>query len=112
MKTESLEILRAWLKPGDTVFCVLRHVSRSGMMRHISFLDKDHRCLDHLIGPALGYRRACEGLKVSGCGMDMGFSVVYALGANMWPQGTPQPHGTRNGEPDSDGGYALKHKWL
>ena len=22
------------------------------------------------------------------------------------------PHGTRNGEPDSTGGYALKHRWL
>ena len=112
MKTESLETLRSWLKPGDTVFCVLRHVSRSGMMRHISFLDKEHRYLDYHISQVLGYPRAREGIKVSGCGMDMGFSVVYDLGHALWPQGTPQPHGTRNGEPDSDGGYALKHKWL
>lgn len=52
------------------------------------------------------------GLKVTGCGMDMGFHVVYALGANLWPKGTPKPHGKRNGEADSEGGYALKHSWL
>lgn len=23
-----------------------------------------------------------------------------------------EPHGRRNGDPDSDGGYALKHRWL
>ena len=52
------------------------------------------------------------GLRVSGCGMDMGFHVVYNLGYALWPDGTPEPHGTRNGAPDSDGGYALKHRWL
>lgn len=44
--------------------------------------------------------------------MDMGFHVVYALGSALWPDGTPAPHGTRNGEPDTAGGYALKHEWL
>ena len=52
------------------------------------------------------------GLVIGGCGMDMGFHVVYNLGRAMWPDGTPDPHGTRNGEPDRDGGYALKHRWL
>jgi hypothetical protein len=49
---------------------------------------------------------------MSGAGMDMGFELVYRLGQAMWPNGTPEPHGTRNGQPDSDGGYALEHKWL
>jgi hypothetical protein len=53
-----------------------------------------------------------EGLTVDGCGMDMGYSVVYSLGYAMWPKGTPEPHGIRNGEPDSDGGYALRHAWI
>lgn len=52
------------------------------------------------------------GIKVGGCGMDMGFSLVYNLGATLWPKGTKKPHGRRNGEPDSAGGYALKHEWL
>jgi len=44
--------------------------------------------------------------------IDMGFHVVYNLGRTLWPEGTPEPHGTRNGEPDRDGGYALNHQWL
>jgi hypothetical protein len=52
------------------------------------------------------------GLVVGGCGMDMGFHTVYTLGRYLWPKGTRKPHGTRNGAPDKDGGYALKHSWL
>lgn len=52
------------------------------------------------------------GIKIGGYGMDMGFSLVYDLGRTLWPKGTPKPHGKRNGEPDSDGGYALKQEWL
>lgn len=32
--------------------------------------------------------------------------------AMLKPDGAPAPHGTRNGEPDTAGGYALKHEWL
>ena len=41
----------------------------------------------------LGYRRSDKtgGLRVSGCGMDMGFHVVYNLGYVLWPDGTPEP---------------------
>lgn len=104
--------LREWLKPGDTVSCILRSVSRSGMSREISFVDKEMRNLDYPISKACGYRFGKQGLKVGGCGMDMGFAVVYELGHRLWPKGTDKPHGTRNGEPDSDGGYALKQRWL
>ena len=52
------------------------------------------------------------GLVVGGCGFDAGFEVVYNLGSLLWPNGTPEPHGTRNREPDSTGGYALKQdRW-
>jgi len=51
-------------------------------------------------------------VKISGCGMDMGSAVVYDLGYRLWPNGTPTPHGTRNGTPDSSGGYALKYQWI
>ena len=53
-----------------------------------------------------------EALKIQGGGMDMGFKAVYSLGRSLWPNGTPEPHGTRNGEPDSCGGYALNQRWL
>ena len=43
-QTEALKRLRAWIKPGDTIHCVLRHVSRSGMLRVIDLLkvEDDH----------------------------------------------------------------------
>ena len=37
-RDEAREKLRKWLKPGDTVYTVLRHVSRSGMMRTIQVI--------------------------------------------------------------------------
>lgn len=117
-KEDALNRLREVLKPGDTVYCILRHVSASGMSRRISFMVfKEGRpfYLDYLISEAgMGYRsdRKNEGLIVRGCGMDMGFAVVYDLGAALWPEGTPEPHSTRNGEPDTSGGFALKHYWL
>lgn len=52
------------------------------------------------------------GAKICGCGMNMGFHFIYSLGASLWPNGTPKPHGRRNGAPDSDGGYALKYSSL
>ncbi|ARK07586.1 hypothetical protein LAV_00211 [Sphingobium phage Lacusarx] len=53
-----------------------------------------------------------QGIRIGGCGMDMGFSLVYDLGNTLWPKGTRKPHGTLNGKPDKSGGYALKHEWL
>ena len=108
--------LRALLTPGDKVYCILRSVSSSGTSRSISLYvknDGDLRSIDSLSADALGYKLAKkEGLLVSGCGMDMGFHLVYSLGCAVWPDGTGVPHGVRNGQPDTTGGYALKHVWL
>lgn len=120
LKAEAIKYLQSILKPGDTVYCILRNVSRSGMSRQIDFLVAESddssfkpHSISGLVATALDYPQADGGaLKVGGCGMDMGFSVVYNLGAALWPNGTPKPHGRRNGQPDSDGGYALKHSWL
>lgn len=113
------------VKPGDVIYCVLRDVSRSGMSRRISFFVVEKgakgcrngrpylRNITSQVSTLTGYGMDDNGgLRVSGCGMDMGFAVVYDLGRNLWPKGTPKPHGTRNGEPDRDGGYALKHEWI
>ena len=109
--------LRKMLKPGSNVYCILRHVSSSGMSRRISLAVVENGAIvsiDWLVQHVLsGVRQSGkEGLTVSGCGMDMGFHLVYGLGKALWPTGTPEPHGMRNGEPDSDGGYALKSVWL
>jgi hypothetical protein len=72
------------------------------------------RSIGWLAARAMGdtYDRDKSGIKIGGCGMDMGFALVYNLGSTLWPKGTPKPHGTRNGEPDRAGGYALKQDWL
>jgi hypothetical protein len=105
------------LKPGSKVYTVLRKRSASGMTRHVDAYtvdaDGDILYLSGYIERLAGYKRSKEGaLIVSGSGMCAGFSVVYDLGEALWPNGTDEPHGTRNGEPDSAGGYALKQQWI
>lgn len=116
-RQEAAAELRKLLKPGTTVYTVLRHVSSSGMSRRIDlFVIKGGRLvfLSGYAGRLLGLHRRGrhDGLVVGGCGMDMGFHLVYELGAALWPKGTRTPHGIRNGQPDTDGGYALKHSWI
>ena len=83
--------LREWIKPGDTVHTILRHVSRSGMLREIGIvLLKDGSNLhpNYLVAEALGERIGKrDGVIVGGCGMDMGFHIVYNLGYALWPDG-------------------------
>ena len=115
-KQQAKESLLRTIKPDDTIHTVLRSASRSGLKRSISlFIVKDNKllCLDHDASVILERSRdKDQGIIVNGCGMDMGFDLVYNLGCALWPAGTPNPHGTRNYEPDSSGGYALKQQWL
>lgn len=106
--------LRKMLKPGQTVYTIVRRVSASGMSRDISayVIHKGElRSIDSLAADAAGYNLSTKGAGITmhGCGMDMCFALVYAIGRATWPKGTPKPHGVRNGEPDKAGGYALKH---
>ncbi len=133
-KATAMRNLRKAFKPGDTVYFVVTHVSKSGMSRSIEFYrpcvvqetawlpDGSHKCVRKLaiervtweFSRVLGYRidQRNGGIVVGGCGMDMGFHCVYNVGRMMWPKGTRNPHGRRNGEPDSDGGYALKSRQM
>jgi hypothetical protein len=115
-RQQAIDELKQYIKPGQTVYTNVNHVSRSGMLRNISvYIVKDNRihCIDWHVSIVTGRSTAKDGsIKCNGCGMDMGFNLVYSLGRTMWPNGTETPHGTRNGEPDSDGGYALKQSAL
>jgi hypothetical protein len=165
--------LRETLKPGTTVYTVLRHVSRSGMSRDIDVYameDNEPRRITWSVAQATGirYDRKAEALKVGGCGMDMGFHVVYNLSRALYdrghsftcigkdcpsndhanaynterqrrcmvcgkelPETAKRFHHKRRNRPDSDhlyevcseacatgewvhsnGGYALKHRWM
>lgn len=99
-RQDAIEKLRGWITPGDTVYTVLDSVSRSGMSRtlRVVLLSCEHgRAVDlhpnWAVGKALGLRHAKrngreqDGLVVGGCGMDMGFHVVYSLAATLWPEG-------------------------
>ena len=116
---EKIQTLRKVLKPGDTVYTVLRYVSRSGMYRVISLLivkKGEIKCIDYLAAELLeGWDRKHEGCKASGCGMDMGFHLVYNLGRVLFPRGFKTWPGYWRNEPlefDKDGGYAFHQRWL
>jgi hypothetical protein len=91
-REEARQRLRAdYLKPGDFVHTVLRHVSASGMSRRIDLYKLENgepHWLSGLASKALGIRQGKDGaLVVGGCGMDMGFHVVYELSARLFPDG-------------------------
>lgn len=96
---EYIEALRGHLKPGDTIYTILRHVSQSGMTRHITLLtlrDGTPSYCTWQVAQALQYRlNGDDGMIVSGAGMDMGFHVVYELSHALFGDG-----------------YALKQRWL
>ncbi len=119
-RQEAIATLLGLLKPNDIVYTDIKSVSSSGMSRQIACYIAYNNEGKARIREITGFvSKVCDlkigskgGLVVGGCGMDMAFSVVYNLGRTLWPNGTPEPHGRRNGEPDSCGGYALKKEAL
>jgi len=127
---ETKKQLKKLLRAGHyKVYCKLNHVSRSGMLRYIDFytiVDDRPVYLTGYISKVTSYKRApydarYEGLKVEGCGMDMGFAVVHDLGRVLYPKGfkSSQRNAFNGMKPtdkgyewDNDGGYRLKHSWL
>jgi hypothetical protein len=91
-KEQALATLREMLKPGDTLYTIQQHVSRSGMHRLIStrvMTAEGPVDVDHLIG-ALGLftrDNRTGALRVGGCGMDMGFHVVHNVSHMLYPEG-------------------------
>lgn len=87
------------------VYTILRHVSQSGMSRDISLKTmEDGHLIDitYTASIALGEkvkdRHGQRVIRVSGCGMDMGFHLVYSLSATLYPN-------------EERGGYRLSHRW-
>jgi len=85
---EAYDYFRTNLKKNETIYCIIKHVSQSGMTRHISFfciVDNQPKFLDGSISKYLDYRmnKYYNALVVGGCGMDMAFSVVNHLQEKM-----------------------------
>lgn len=104
IETEQLELLRKWFPKGSTVYTILRTRSRSGMQRTIGIvaLLRDNETIDtrhpnYAAATVLSLQRdkQYDGVKIRGCGMDMGFEIAYRLSCKLY-----------------DDGYALKHAWL
>jgi len=125
---EALDRLHTLLHPGDTVYTNLKHVSRSGMYRVIDLYvirnDTPLRLSWSVGAVCEGYDDRHEGAKASGCGMDMGFHLVYNTSTRLFPSGfecvgescpsNDHTNGDRDYSPHHhrDGGYALVQRWL
>ena len=94
------------LQENETVYTVLRHVSRSGMLRYIDAYvmrnNEPRRIIQVLNEDQLKqvldmfkYVRDKEGFKISGSGMDIGYHLVYTISQILF-----------------NDGYKLKQKWL
>lgn len=124
-----LENLQSMLKAGDVVYTKLDSVSSSGMSRVISvYIARmgDDRyylgAIPHIVNISYLVGKATErsltnsgGVRARGCGMDMGFELIYTLSRKLFPEGFKVTGRGRNGDTsgwDNDGGYALKQVWL
>lgn len=131
-RAEAIEFLSKHCKPGTRVYTSVTHVARSGMSRSIKVfvVDRTKEIMDisGWVGRAIDEPRDHKngGVKVSGCGMDMGFHIVYNLGRVLFPDGfhctgancpsnehSNKPYPKRDGRMEHhDGGYALRLSWL
>lgn len=144
-REEYLNKLREIVKPGDTLWTCVRSAARSGLSRKITVhkIGEDGEVYDWSgwVANALGLRRDDTGIIVTGCGMDMGFWLIYELSARMWPNGhgcigegcpsNDHNNGDRDYTPHGNGmaphrrevtigadhwhrdsGYALRQRWL
>lgn len=126
-KQEALDALRLQIKPGDTLLTTVRHVSRSGMYRVIDvYMIKENELLRYSwsVAKALEYRydKNHEGVGVSGCGMNMCYSIIHNLGYALFPNGftcigdkcpsNDHSNGDLNYSPHhhKSSGYVLKNK--
>jgi len=143
-QAEMRDRLRAMLRPGTKIYTKVNHVSSSGMARWISAYVVDGDEISDITamvaraGIAKRSGKTHDGVKLDGCGMDMGVALVYAIGRALYADGAPctgHPHTERrangrtvlgcasndhvNGEREyrrgrkhSDGGYAFRQRWI
>ena len=85
-REEVIEYLKSSLKDGDTIYTSVQHVSQSGMTRDIKIINiKENRPYNYnyYVSKALGYRIKNNGVRIGGCGMDMGFALIYNLSRTL-----------------------------
>lgn len=137
----AVDALREMLPPGALVRTRLISEARSGMSRTIEALatvDGREVSLDNLIAETGAFKIAKNGhIRMDGCGMDMGFALVYSLSSMLYNDGgictgssgyTPTGRKSkaprcgsndhtngdrvyRKGKRHADGGYTLHQSW-
>jgi len=101
---EAVKELKKYIKKGDTVFTTLgKDVSSSGMYRHIKVLVTNKKRILNISYQVAEltnqtYKDNSNSIGIGGCGMDMGFHIVYHLSSKLFK-------GDRSG-------YVLKHQWI
>ena len=139
--TEALDMLRKRLSAGDVVYTTQVHMSRSGMTRDIRvtvMVRNEPVNMSWHVARAIGAPMHNGAVRVGGCGMDMGFHIVYSLARVLFRDGfvctdtdTCPANDHVNARPvegqswsearaatygpnvtHSDPGYALRHRWL
>lgn len=117
------------LPPLTKIHTILRHVSRSGMLRIIDMqYVKDGEIHTIWIRDPTNFfgvvNDGVRGYKVGGCGMDMGFHLVYCLGSYIWNgheselrdkcKAVPKDHYMHDSLVSDKpyGGYYFKQEWL
>lgn len=90
---EAADLLREWIKPGDTIYSVIDQVSSSGMSRHIQLfcirISKESgkpyiQRITYSAAVLLDYKQLNapghqDCIRISGCGMDMAWHTVSQL---------------------------------
>ena len=99
-------LLTYYVKPGTKVYTILRHVSSSGMSRNISLVIADGNDIADItyyaaqaLGDKLIESKGHRAIRVNGCGMDMGFHLIYNLSSVLF-------------KGQDRAGYVLKQRWL
>jgi len=89
-RTEARQALRELFPIGSTVSTQLLYVSKSGMLRSVAVMfgrpDGTVRNVSPLVAIATGEKmhKTTHGVSMGGCGMDMGFSLVYGLARALY----------------------------
>jgi|TARA_B100001094_G_scaffold204435_1_gene198353 hypothetical protein len=100
-KARIKEILQDMFPQGSTAYTFVTKVAPSGMSRHILVTGsgrKGHvQNVSWYIAELLDYKYKPDtrSVFVGGCGMDMGFHLVYSLSSVLY-----------------DDGYAIEQQWL
>lgn len=106
------------VKPGTRLTVIATHQSASGGSSRFRVFaaaldDNGKPYVREITGDVAAFvgfqrHRSTGDIVMTGYGYSKSFHIGYSLGCALWPNGTPEPHGTRNGTPDNAGGYALK----